>query len=115
MDYGGVRAHVCGVRTVLPAHYTLATSNEIQGTGRCGSWRESAQRGRRDHDGSPWTRILGSGAETGGASVFHCGRSLASMSLGARASCDVGGHEGNAATGTPRCGFLAHSYYRGFK
>src|ERR1700730_4814832 len=115
MDYGDLRAHICRVRTVLPAHYTLATSNEIQGTGRSGSCRESAQRGWCDHDGFLWTRILGSGAETSDANVIHCVRSLASMSLGARASCGVGWREGNAATGTPRCGLLAHRFYCGFK
>ena len=54
-------------------------------------------------------------AETGDAKHFHCVRSLASMSLGARASCDVGWREGNAATGTPRCELHAHRFYRGFK
>jgi hypothetical protein len=51
-DRAGLRAHICRERTVLPAQYTIATSNEIRGLSRRGDWRESAQRGWGDRDGS---------------------------------------------------------------
>jgi hypothetical protein len=51
-DRADFRAHICRERTVLPAQYTIATSNEIRGLSRRGDWRESAQRGWGDRDGS---------------------------------------------------------------
>jgi hypothetical protein len=40
-DRAGLRAHICRERTVLPAQYTIATSNEIRGLSRRGDWREA--------------------------------------------------------------------------
>src|SRR5215813_6529960 len=51
-DRAGLRAHICRERTVLTAQYTIATSDEIRGLSRRGDWRESAQRGWGDRDGS---------------------------------------------------------------